>query len=163
MSDEVTLRDVEEADLEIFLAHEHDPENVRRSKFPPREREQFMTHWRTRVLGDPTVFVQTAVVDGAVAGSVVAWWEGDRRFIGYVFGREFWGRGVGTTSLTRFLRLEENRPLYADPYVGNAGSVRLLEKLGFRRTGTVWHGENEHVMFVLGDDPSAAGERASSG
>ena len=30
MSDEVRLRDVEQADLEAFLEHEHDPEAVRR-------------------------------------------------------------------------------------------------------------------------------------
>ncbi|MEV6108198.1 GNAT family N-acetyltransferase [Streptomyces sp. NPDC051940] len=145
----VRLRDVEEADLEFFYAHEHDPENVRRSKFQPRGREQFMTHWRTRILGDPAVFVQTALVDGAVAGGAVAWWEGERRFIGYVFGREFWGRGIGTKVLRQFLLLEQTRPLYADPYAGNTGSCRLLEKMGFKRGETVLHGDNAHLMYTL--------------
>jgi RimJ/RimL family protein N-acetyltransferase len=156
MSDDVRLRDVEEADLSLFFEHEHDPETVRRSKFTPREREAFMSHWATRVLGDPTVFVQTVTVDGVPAGNVVAWWEQDRRFIGYVFGREFWGRGVGTKALTLFLRQEKARPLYADPFGGNAGSVRLLERCGFRRAGTVMHGEHEHIMLVL--DESAPDE-----
>jgi hypothetical protein len=44
MSDVVLLRSVEEADLEVFHRQEHDPEAVRRSKFPPRERVAFMTH-----------------------------------------------------------------------------------------------------------------------
>ncbi|MFC7221205.1 GNAT family N-acetyltransferase [Streptomyces polyrhachis] len=145
----VGLRDVVEADLEVFLRHEHDPENVRRSKFQPREREQLIAHWRTRILGDSTVLVRTAVVDGVVAGSVVAWWEGDRRFLGYVFGREFWGRGIGTKALRQFLLLEPARPLYADPYAGNTGSCRLLEKVGFKRGESVLHGDNAHVMYVL--------------
>jgi RimJ/RimL family protein N-acetyltransferase len=148
-TEDVSLRDVEEEDLESFLRHEHDPENVRRSKFAPRDREKFMKHWRTRVLGDPTVFIQTALVDGAVAGNVVAWWEGDRRFLGYVFGREFWGRGIGTRTVQLFLAREKNRPLYADPYVGNTGSWRLLERCGFRRAETITHGENEHFLYVL--------------
>ncbi|WNF27564.1 GNAT family N-acetyltransferase [Streptomyces sp. C11-1] len=152
METTVRLRDVEQADLEAFLAYEHDPEAVRRSRFPPREREAFMAHWATKILGDPTVFVQTVVVDGEPAGNVVAWWEGDRRFVGYWFGRSYWGRGIGTEALAAFLGREKARPLYADPAAGNTGSVRLLEKCGFRATGTVRHGGNEHVVLVLGAD-----------
>lgn len=149
MSDQVCLRDVEPADLEEFFAQEHDPEAARRSKFPPRERDTFMTHWATKVLGDPTVFVQAITVDGELAGNAVAWWDGERRFIGYWLGRQYWGRGIGTLALALFLEREKARPLHADPFAGNTGSVRLLERHGFRRTGTVWHGEQEHIMLVL--------------
>ncbi|MEV1167186.1 GNAT family N-acetyltransferase [Nonomuraea sp. NPDC049784] len=149
MSDDVRLRDVVEADLEVFLRQEHDPEAVRRSKFRPRPREAFLHHWTTRILGDPTVFVQAVTVDGDLAGNIVAWWEADRRFIGYWFGREFWGRGIGTRALGLFLLQEKARPLYADPFEENTGSVRLLERHGFQRSGTVRHGEDEHIMLVL--------------
>ncbi|MEV4171715.1 GNAT family protein [Nonomuraea sp. NPDC049709] len=149
MSDDVRLRDVVEADLDVFLEQEHDPEAVRRSRFAPREREAFMRHWKTRVLGDPTVFVQAVVVDGALAGNLVAWWEEDRRFIGYWFGRAFWGRGIGTRAMELFLGKEQTRPLYADPFHANTASVRLLEKHGFERSGTIKHGEDEHIMLVL--------------
>jgi RimJ/RimL family protein N-acetyltransferase len=88
-------------------------------------------------------------VDGEVAGSVVAWWDRDRRFVGYWLGRPFWGRGVGTRALRLFLRREPVRPLYADPYSGNTASVRLLEKCGFERAGTVRYGQAEHIMLVL--------------
>ncbi|WP_179891326.1 GNAT family N-acetyltransferase [Streptomyces sp. st170] len=150
MENSVQLRDVVPEDLEAFLAYEHDPEAVRRSRFAPRERDAFMTHWETRVLGDPANFVQTVVVDGETAGSVVAWWEEDRRFIGYWLGRAYWGRGIGTRALTAFLEREPARPLYADPAAGNTGSVRLLEKCGFTATGAVRFGEDEHVVLVLG-------------
>ncbi|MDT0489783.1 GNAT family N-acetyltransferase [Streptomyces griseus] len=150
METTVELRDVVQADLEVFLAYEHDPEAVRRSGFAPREREAFMAHWAAKVLGDPTVFVQTVVVDGDPAGNIVAWWDGDRRFIGYWFGRPYWGRGIGTEALTVFLEREKVRPLHADPVAGNTGSIRLLEKCGFEATGTVRHGEDEHVVLVLG-------------
>jgi len=149
MSDEVRLRDVEQADLEVFFEQEQDPEATRRSRFPPRDRERFMTHWATRVLGDPTVLVQTVTVDGDPAGNVVSWWVEDRRFIGYWFGRRYWGRGIGTRAVTLFLRQEPTRPLYADPYAGNTGSVRLLERCGFERAGTVRYGDDEHLLLVL--------------
>jgi RimJ/RimL family protein N-acetyltransferase len=143
---DVQLRDVTEADLETFHEQERDPEAARRSKFPPREREAFMTHWKAKVIGDPTVFVQAVTVDGVLAGNIVAWWEGERRFTGYWFGREFWGKGIGSTAMRLFLEREQARPLYADPHEGNVGSVRLLERCGFERTGT---DEAGHVMLVL--------------
>ncbi|MDH2426898.1 GNAT family N-acetyltransferase [Sphaerisporangium sp. TRM90804] len=149
MSDDVRLREVEQADLELFFEHEHDPETVRRSKFPAREREAFMTHWATKILSDPTVLVRTATVDGQAAGHVIAWPEGGTRFVGYVFGRRYWGRGIATKALTLFLEIEKSRPLHADPFTGNTGSVRLLEKCGFHRTATLWHGENEHILLTL--------------
>ncbi|MFF4416799.1 GNAT family N-acetyltransferase [Streptosporangium sp. NPDC001559] len=149
MSENVRLRPVVESDLELFLEHEHDPENVRRSTFTPREREVFMRHWRTRVLGDPTALVRAVTVDGEVAGNIGSWWDKDRRFVGYVLGRPFWGRGVGTEALTLFLALEQVRPLYADPFGGNTASVRLLERCGFRRVDTVRYGEHEHVLLAL--------------
>jgi RimJ/RimL family protein N-acetyltransferase len=152
MNHHVQLRDVEESDLEQFFAYEQDAEATRRSQFPPRERERFMAHWRSNVLGNSSGFVQTITADGEVAGHVVAWWEGDRRFVGYWLGRRYWRRGIGTEALTLFLQQEKARPLHADPFVGNTGSVRLLEKLGFERTGTVRHGENEHALLVLGDE-----------
>jgi RimJ/RimL family protein N-acetyltransferase len=153
MGEEVRLRDVEEADLEVFFEQQLDPEALRRSKFPPRDREHFMRHWRTTVLGDPTVLVQTVTVDGEPAGNIVSWWEQDRRFVGYWFGCRWWGRGIGTSALTMFLERERARPLHADPFSGNSGSVRLLERCGFRPAGTVWYGEHEHLMLVLAAEP----------
>ncbi|MEU6771172.1 GNAT family protein [Streptomyces sp. NPDC046759] len=153
---EVSLRGVTDDDLFVFLAHEHDPEALRRSRFTPRPRDAFLRHWRERVLGDPDCLVRTVTLDGEVAGSVVSWTEGERRFVGYWLGRPYWGRGVGTRALGLFLEMDPVRPLYADPFGGNTASVRLLERHGFRRAGTVRHGEDEHVLLVLGG-PAATG------
>ncbi|MBC9723682.1 GNAT family N-acetyltransferase [Streptomyces sp. TRM68367] len=149
---DVQLRDVV-ADLEAFLAYEHDPEAVRRSRFTPRPREAFIRHWKTKTLADESVLVRTVTVDGEVAGNVVSWWDGERRFLGYWLGRAYWGRGVGTEALALFLALEKSRPLYADPFAGNTASIRLLERHGFQRSGAgVDSGDEEdgHVMLVLG-------------
>jgi hypothetical protein len=37
-------------------------EAVRRARFPARHRDRFLTHWRTKVLGNPTGRAQTASV-----------------------------------------------------------------------------------------------------
>jgi RimJ/RimL family protein N-acetyltransferase len=149
MDDDVRLRDVEGPDLEVFFEQQLDSEAARLANFPSRDRERFMAHWTTRILGDPTGFVQTVTVDGQPAGHVVAWWDRDRRFVGYWLGRPFWGRGVGTRALRLFLEREQTRPLYADPSSGNPASVRLLEKCGFERAGTVRYGEAEHILLIL--------------
>ncbi|HEX4816376.1 MAG TPA: GNAT family N-acetyltransferase [Nonomuraea sp.] len=151
MDVDVRLREVVAADLKVFLAQEQDPEAQRRSRFPARPRERFLTHWRSQVLGDPTVRVRAVLADGDVAGNVVAWWEGDRRFIGYWLGRDFWGRGIGTRALALFLAEEQARPLHADPFHGNTASVRLLERHGFQRSGTIRHGDDEHLLLILHD------------
>ncbi|WP_157246072.1 GNAT family N-acetyltransferase [Nonomuraea typhae] len=151
MSGDVRLRAVEDADLEVFFEQEQDEVASERANFPSRPRERFMKHWRTKVVGDPGVLVRTVLADGDVAGNIVSWTETDgRRFIGYWLGRDHWGKGVGTRALTQFLAEEAVRPLYADPHHGNTASVRLLEKVGFRRSGSVFHGGEEHLLLVLG-------------
>ncbi|MEU6813296.1 GNAT family N-acetyltransferase [Streptomyces sp. NPDC046860] len=147
--EDVRLRGVTEDDLEVFLAFEHDPEAVRRSRFTPRPREAFLRHWRTRILPDPDCLVRTVVVDGEVAGNVVSWTQDDgRRFTGYWLGRPYWRRGVGSRALGLFLAEEPVRPLYADPFAGNIASVALLEKHGFTRVGAP--DEDGHLLLVLG-------------
>ncbi len=149
MTEQVGLRDVREEDLETFWAQEQEPEATRRSRFAPREHDRFMSHWATKILGEPTAFVQAVTVDGVLAGSMVAWWQEEKRYVGYWFGREFWGRGVGTRALGLFLQREQARPLHADPYVGNTASVKLLERHGFVREGSVFYDETECALLVL--------------
>ncbi|MER5543277.1 GNAT family protein [Streptomyces sp. NPDC002589] len=153
---EVSLRGVTDEDLFVLLAYEHDPEAVRRSRFTPRPRDAFLKHWRERVLGDPDCLVRAVTVGGEVAGSVVSWTaEGQRRFVGYWLGRPYWGRGIGTRALGRFLELERVRPLYADPFHANTASVRLLQRHGFEQAGTVRHGTDGHILLVLREQHDA--------
>lgn len=127
----VELREVTEADLPTFFEHELDPDASRMAAFPARDRDGFMTHWRTKVLGNPTNAVRTVLADGRVAGWVSAWDQDGRRLVGYWIGKAFWGRGVATAGLSAFLEVERTRPLYAFVAAHNAGSIRVLEKCGF--------------------------------
>jgi RimJ/RimL family protein N-acetyltransferase len=154
---DVQLRDVEDADLHVFFEHQREEEAVRRAQFPSRDREPFLTHWRTKVLGNPTGSAQTVTLDGEVAGNIVAWSENGRRFVGYWLGQRFWGRGVGTAALRQFIEREQTRPLYADVFVGNTASVRLLERCGFRRVGVDHDDDLEFVVLRL--DDGAADEK----
>jgi RimJ/RimL family protein N-acetyltransferase len=134
---DMMLRDVIQDDLPIFFEHQQDPEANRMAAFPAREWDAFMAHWRANVLGDASNRKKTIVVDGSVAGNIVSWEQAGKRLVGYWIGRAYWGRGVATAALAEFLGHETTRPLYAYVAAHNAGSIRVLEKCGFRRVGGV--------------------------
>ena len=126
------LRGVQDDDLEVFFVHQLDPAAVTMAAFPARDRDQFMAHW-TKVRADDTNITRTIVADGVVAGNIGSWQQDEVRLVGYWLGREHWGRGVATRALTLFAGEVSTRPLHARVAVHNVGSIRVLEKCGFRR------------------------------
>lgn len=130
MTGRVTLREVTDADLPIFFAHQRDPEAGRMANFPARDRDAFMAHW-AKIVRDGSVVVRTVELGDAVAGNVVSWVHDEERDVGHRIGREHWGQGVATAALASFLTLFEERPLSAHVAEHNVGSIRVLEKCGF--------------------------------
>jgi len=59
--------------------------------------------------------------------------------LGYWLGEPFWGRGVMTAAVRVVVEHGFSEfgllRIYAEPYVGNAGSARVLEKAGFEYEG----------------------------
>jgi RimJ/RimL family protein N-acetyltransferase len=132
MSQGVSLRAVGDADLDVFFVQQADPEAVAMAAFPARDREKFDAHWaKTRF--DESVVRRTVVADGEVAGNIGGWQADGQWFIGYWFGREYWGRGVATQAVALFVGEVTARPLYAHVVAHNVGSARVLQKCGFRR------------------------------
>lgn len=128
----VRLRSVEDRDIEVFFDHQADPKAVEMAAFPARDRDQFEAHW-AKVRGDDTLVVRTIVADGQVAGNIGSWPDHGQQLLGYWVGREFWGRGVATQALALLADEVSIRPLYAHVVMHNVGSIRVLEKCGFRR------------------------------
>ena len=126
----VILRNVTDEDLPIFFEHQRDPVALRMAAFQSRERDAFLTHWRTKVLRPENV-TRSIVADGVVAGYVGSWDQDGKRLVGYWIAREQWGKGIATRALTQFLAIEARRPLHAWVAVHNVGSIRVLEKCGF--------------------------------
>lgn len=130
----VTLRDVTENDLPVFYEHQRDVEAARMAAFPSRDWEAFAAHW-AKILADDTLWKQTILYDGKVAGNIVGFEMEGKREVGYWFGREFWGKGIATRALAAFLKQITTRPLYAHTAKTNTASRRVLEKCGFVLTG----------------------------
>ena len=144
----VTLRSVSEADVEVFLEHQLDPEANRMAAFPARQRSEHTAHWR-RILADETVVARTVVHDGRVAGNVVSWVQDGHREVGYWLGREHWGGGIASLALEQLIGVVDDRPLFAYVAVHNAGSARVLEKCGFVLDGELEEGAVRRLVYVL--------------
>ena len=129
---EVSLRSVEDRDLDVFFEHQADPQAVEMAAFPARDKDQFAAHW-AKVRADDTLVLRTIVADGMVAGNIGSWPDNGQQLLGYWIGREYWGRGVATQALALLVGEVSIRPLYAHVVEHNVGSIRVLEKCGFRR------------------------------
>ena len=141
------LRDVTDADIDVFYEQQRDPEAAAMAAFPARDREAFEAHWR-RVRAYDSNVTRTIVDEGAVAGNVGCWEQDGRRFVGYWLGREFWGRGLATAALAELVAELDERPLHASVVTSNVGSIRVLEKCGFVEVER--HAEHdEHAVRVI--------------
>ncbi len=146
-TDDVVLRDVTEADLPILFEHQNDPVANRMAAVAARDREAFLSHWAT-ILADPACKTQTILLGGVVAGNVVSWDGDGERLVGYWIGADFWGRGVATRALAKYLAFDTHRPLHARVAKHNVASRRVLEKCGFTVIG-----EGTVPPDVTGDEP----------
>jgi RimJ/RimL family protein N-acetyltransferase len=136
MTSQISIRPVLDGDLLIFYNHQSDPEADHMAAFSKQETdwETFRARW-TRMLADPTPVMRTIVVDGQVAGNVLKFVMFEQPSVAYWLGREFWGRGIATAALGLLLQEVTQRPLYARAAKDNFGSVRVLEKCGFKLVG----------------------------
>jgi RimJ/RimL family protein N-acetyltransferase len=126
----VSLRDVTESDIAVFFEHQSDPVATRMAAFPARSKDAHIAHWH-KVLADETAIAQTIVFDGQVAGNIGSWTQDGVSLVGYWIGRDFWGKGIATSALSRLLEEVRTRPLDAHVVVDNIASKRVLEKCHF--------------------------------
>lgn len=134
----IELRDVTPTDLDVFFENQRDPEACRMAAFTakdPEDRAAFDAHWR-RIEADETCTVRAVVCDGEVVGSVGSYLREGEREVTYWIGRQHWGKGLATLALTEFIAQTPIRPLHAAAAKDNAASIRVLEKCGFRITGS---------------------------
>ena len=143
----VALRPVREDDLPILFEHQRDPEANAMAAFPARDWDAYLAH-RTKVRSDDANLSRAIELDGGLVGEVMSFEFEGHREVGYWIDRAFWGRGVATRALSAFLQQEETRrPVFAGVAPHNAGSMRVLEKCGFERTGET--GSEGHTIFRL--------------
>ena len=133
----ITIRDVESSDLETFYEHQLDPEAIRMAAFvgkDPKDKVAFDARW-DKILHSPQNITRTIVAEGQVAGHIACYPDGENLEVTYWLGGEFWGRGIATQALKRMLHLVVDRPIFARAAADNVGSIRVLQKCGFKIIG----------------------------
>lgn len=128
------LRAVRDDDLAIFFEQQLDPAANLMAAFTkrdPTDQDAFMAHW-AKIRNADTVTIRTIVFDGQVAGNIGKFENEGKTEVCYWIGNKYWGKGIATEALSQFLAAIKDRPLYAGVAKDNVGSIRVLEKCGFR-------------------------------
>jgi RimJ/RimL family protein N-acetyltransferase len=133
----VSLRPLEDGDLDAIYVQMTDPESVRMAAFTSEDqtdRRAFLERM-SRLRADTSVSFRVIDVDGTAAGTIGSFRIDDRPEVTFWVDRTLWGKGVATAALRILLAENTERPLYARAASDNLGSLRVLEKAGFRRVG----------------------------
>jgi len=131
------LRPVTLDDLPTLFEQQRDPAAHHMAAFThrdPDDRAGYIGWWQ-RILADDTVQTRAIDVDGALAGSILCWPSDGGLEISYWLGRAFWGRGIATEALRRFVGEIAARPMLARAASDNRGSLRVLARCGFVEIG----------------------------
>lgn len=143
----VTLREMTDADLDVLYEHQADPVSNQMAAVEGRDRESYFAN-RAKVRADPAKLLRVIEADGVLVGDIGSWDDEGVRQVGYRIGRAYWGRGIATAALLRFLEIEPFRPLHAEVASHNVGSLRVLAKAGFRVAGPAVVSPDDGVELV---------------
>jgi RimJ/RimL family protein N-acetyltransferase len=133
----VSLRPVEDCDLDAIFQQVTDPESVRMAAFTAvdqTDRSAFLNR-QERLRADTSVLHRVIDVDGEAAGTIGFFRIDDKPEVTYWVDRAHWGKGIATRALQILLAETAERPVYGRAASDNVGSLRVLEKAGFRRVG----------------------------
>jgi RimJ/RimL family protein N-acetyltransferase len=133
----VSLRPLEDGDLEILYEQATDPEAIRMAAFTSAnwtDHQAFLERM-SRLRADTTITHRVIEVDGAVAGTIGSFHIDGELEVTYWIDRAQWGRGIASAALGILLAETAERPVFARAASDNAASLRVLERAGFRRIG----------------------------
>ena len=114
-----------------------DPETMAHWSTPAHEAMSETEEWLRSMIEVDEAFSDDFIIewDGDVIGKCGLWQTPE---IGFMIRREQWGKGLGGEALEAFVAYIAGRGLpylFADVDPHNRGSIRLLEKAGFKRSG----------------------------
>ena len=133
----VSLRPLEDGDLDAIYEQGTDPESIRMAAFTAEDqtdRSAFLNR-TARLRADTGVSHRVIDVDGAVAGTIGSFHIDNQLEVTYWVDRAQWGKGIASAALQILLAETAERPVYARAASDNVGSLRVLEKAGFQRVG----------------------------
>ncbi len=145
----VTLRMVEDADLDQVFEWERDPGAVAMAAFTradPSDRAAFDRHYE-HIRNDSDCTLLPIDDDGEFAGTIGSFTMEGEREVTYWIDPSRWGRGLASAALEAFAQIELTRPLFAGVAEHNIGSAKVLARAGFVQIGS----ETAPADSVTGD------------
>lgn len=133
----LVLRRAREGDLEDLHGLLSDPQTMRYWSTPEHETLAQTEAWLASMLTNPPRESDDFLIEhqGRVAGKAGAWRLPE---VGFLLRPDLWGKGLAREAMTAAItHLFAHHPLdalTADADPRNAGSIRLLTRLGFRET-----------------------------
>lgn len=155
----ITLSETTKEDLNILFLFQLDEKANYLAAFTsndPSDKAAYIEKY-SRLLNDPTVNNRTIRANGEIAGSIAKFFRENDAEITYWIDRKFWGQGIATNALKKFLELERTRPIYGRVAFDNHGSQKVLEKCGFVKIGkdtgfaNARQAEIEEYIYKLSD------------
>src|SRR4029453_5436541 len=113
----VSLRPLEDRDLDTIYQQVTDPESIRMAAFTAEDqtdRRAFLNRM-SRVGGDPTSPNKVIEVDEAIAGTISSFRIDDQLEVTYWVDRTQWGKGIASAALQLLLAETVERPVHAGP------------------------------------------------
>jgi RimJ/RimL family protein N-acetyltransferase len=172
LTDRLILRDITEADAELLVELDADPEVMRYIGAQPaldaaiyRERTRAVyVPWQAhpwhgvRIVLDRVsgaflgwVFIRPAIASPDARD--MGWTRPDEMEIGYRYRQCVWGRGIATEAATPLVQAALADPstsaVVACAAAGNAASLRVLEKLGLKPVGEAPLPESGELLVKL--------------
>src|SRR5262245_17548107 len=187
LTDRLLLRDIAEADAELLFDLDSDPEVMRyvgprQAPDPAGYRDRIRAHLPLRAHPWHGVRVVLDRASGGFLGWVfgrpataspsareLGWVRPDEAEVGFRYRRSSWGRGVATEAATPLVRVALADPattaVVACARADNAGSLRVLEKLGLGRVGEVLlPGASEPTVKLarVNEQPASSGDQRTA-
>ena len=133
----LTLRSARPDDLEAMHAVLSDPRATRWWSTPPHDSLEQTAAWLDSMIANgpdhPDFVIE---LDGLVIGKAGFWRLPD---VGYILHPDHWGQGIAgeavAAAIDHVFATRDVDDLTADVDPDNAASIRLLERLGFVKTG----------------------------
>ncbi|MFV0425829.1 MAG: GNAT family N-acetyltransferase [Beutenbergiaceae bacterium] len=138
----IVLREVEDADLHAFYSYLQDPRAqamAASSAEDGSDPQAFDAYWGKLRRSQSAVARTIAHEDDPehiVLGHIEKFEDESQPYVRYWVDREFWGKGIGTQALRKFLdEVVTERPIFARQNRGNEASLRILKRNGFKMAG----------------------------
>ena len=135
---QLALRPVEAGDFDAIFEYMRDPESVRMAAFTaedPNDRSAFDAHM-AKIMSSSENRVLAIIRDSRLVGTIGSYPSEGATEVTYWIDRTCWGQGIASQALSLLLEEIPVRPIRARAASDNAGSLRVLQKAGFRPIGT---------------------------